>query len=185
MTVAEFTWSLMWEQQERSSSYLFVLECSVVLVFTADPLQRTKSPHFLFKMLKALDILKDFCSLKGKDKRENMEVTLILWWSYTLKLSTIYLSDKKPLLFLTWCIRISIMSRTEQAKEEVVHALSRKWLSILSLRLSRFSVTIPTLSTTVSGGSDSRYDSFKKQESIVSRRVWGDLKSLLADAAIK
>lgn len=77
------------------------------------------------------------------------------------------------------------MSRTEQAKEEVVHALSWKLLSIPSLHLSRFSVTIPTLSTTVSGGADSRYDSFKKQESIVSRRVWGDLKSLLADAAIK
>lgn len=79
MTVAEFTWSLMWEQQEQSSSYLFVLECSVVLVFTADPLQRIKSPHVLFKMPKALEVFKDFCSLKGKHRQENMEATLILW----------------------------------------------------------------------------------------------------------
>lgn len=79
MTVAELTLSLMGDQQEWRSSYPFALEYSIVLEFTADPLQGIKSPHFLFKMLKALEVLKDFCSLKGKDMRENMEVTLILW----------------------------------------------------------------------------------------------------------
>jgi len=46
----------MQEQQERRSAYLFVLEDLVVLVFMADPLQKIKSPHILFKMLKALEV---------------------------------------------------------------------------------------------------------------------------------
>lgn len=54
------------------------------------------------------------------------------------------------------------MNRIQQAKEELVHALSRKLLSIPSLCLSCFLVTIPILSTTVLGGANSHYDSCKK-----------------------